>query len=128
MRAKILALTLIVVLTGCFSEPKIDASSEEAVQQSISKIIKTLNPDKQKQFQEALKILMLNDVNDFSDLVNLGQNIEVSKGVFWGKIDGKTADEIIAIAEETESKSITEAPKKKGDVLTADQFLEALDK
>ena len=85
-------------------EKKIDASSEEKLQESVSSLIKNMDAEEQKRFLEALQTIMFADVNDLSDIVALGQNMEVTKGVFYGRIDGKSADEIIAMADEISAK------------------------
>ncbi len=104
MKKIILVLVVLLSITACDIQPRIDASSEEGMQKSIAKVMKELDLDEQEKFQEALKIIMFSGVSNLMDLAAMGQNMEVTKGAFQAKVDGKSVTEIIQIAEEIRKK------------------------
>jgi hypothetical protein len=113
MKKYLLLSILLLTFTACLMEQKIDASSEEAMQKSITKIVKSLSLEEQKSFQESMQIIMFSDVNDLSDLMAMGQSTEVTIGTFMGKVDGKTAAQIIEMANSIKSRK--EAGQKYND-------------
>jgi hypothetical protein len=70
---------VVLLLTSCAK--RIDGSSEEKIKTSIGKVKNSLNDDKKQKFEEAIRVIKLQGL-DFSS-----------------RIDGKTADEIIAEGE-----------------------------
>ncbi len=106
MKKIFLLFTVLLCFTACSLEPRIDASSEESMQKSIASVMKELDFEEQEKFQEALKVIMFSGVNSLSDLATMGQNIEITKGAFQAKIDGKSAKEVINLAEEIRRKRV----------------------
>lgn len=100
----LLLLPILLMLTACPLDPKVDGSSEEAMQKSIKSVMKDLNPEKQTEFQDSMKMIMFADINGLGDLMALGQNKELFMGAFMAKVDGKTADEIIALGKTVKAK------------------------
>lgn len=84
-------------LTGC-NDPKIDTTSEETTKTSIQKVKESLKPEKQKEFEDSLKILMFSKIN-FKDILARGQN---AVGGFQEDVkvllNGKTAEQVISEA------------------------------
>lgn len=99
MKQVFLLIFVLVSLTACNSERKIDASTEDSMQKSIKLIMQRMDSDEQKEFEEALQIIMFGGIDNLMGLIAMGNNIEVAKGAFQAKVDGKTAKEILALAE-----------------------------
>lgn len=98
MRQKLLFLALVLLLAGC-SDPKIDASSDEAMEKSVEEIRKDLPKDRKKAFDEALQIVALRDL-DLKDLFEDGMlGTKKSTAKIREALDGKTGEEVIAEAE-----------------------------
>lgn len=125
MNKWILLLVLSLIVSACFSEPKIDASSDEKMQKSIAAVMKDLNETQQKDFEDALQIIMLSNVDSLKDLAMIGQNEAVSKGIFQAKIDGKTATEIIQMAQKIniQYENMKEPSERAGVPVSAKDFL-----
>src|SRR5690606_21941344 len=88
---------LIFVMDGC-SDPKLDASTDEAMKASSQKVRESLPESKRAEFDEALQVLAFSQI-DMRDLFAEGAagagNLE-SK--MRSALDGKTAEEVIVEA------------------------------
>ena len=81
-----------ILLSSCAK--KIDGSSEEAMKSSIEKIKNSLDDEKKEKFEESMKLIMFNGL-DFGKLMQEG-GAEETVSDMKSKLDGKTADDIIA--------------------------------
>ena len=88
----------LTVFVGC-SDPKIDSSSDESMKASVEKVRKSLPESKQQEFDEAMQVLALSQV-DLKDLFAQGAtgvgNVE---GKVRQSLDGKTGEQVIAEAD-----------------------------
>lgn len=104
---------LSITLTGCGGgndDPAtmtVDASSEKALDKSVQRIADQLYGDKKEEFLIAVETIQGNAgmdlISDFMQGDIPGNTIEASmqmQGNLREKLDGKTADEIIAISKE----------------------------
>ncbi|MFH2349653.1 DUF6694 family lipoprotein [Enterobacter hormaechei] len=94
--AGVIALSLL--LSAC-DKPKIDTSSDQSTKESIQKVRESLPDDKKSQFDEAVKVVALSQI-DMRELMKAGAS---SGDVYEGKIktalEGKTGEEVITYAE-----------------------------
>jgi hypothetical protein len=81
-----------IFLTSCAK--KIDGSSEEAMRSSIDDIKKSLDDTEKEKFEESMKLIMFQGL-DFAQLMREGGAEEAASDM-KSKLDGKTADDIIA--------------------------------
>ena len=94
---KTLALGVVLsLLTGC-GEPKLDTSSDEAMTASIEKIVAELPLEEQEKFKQAVVGIYL--VNAMSSVAS-GVSADEANTKMNEKLDGKTAKEVFAIANE----------------------------
>ena len=116
MKNIIALVALMILLTGCFLDPKIDASDEDSFQSSLQEIMTDMNEDDKKTFSDNLQVIMFENINDFSDLMQQSQNEALFMASFYSKVDGKSAKEINKIANGIKSKkektqdAVEEAP------------------
>ncbi len=93
MNRTILLLSAIaLLLTSCAK--KIDGTTEESLKASIKEINKSLDNEKRKKFEESMMLIMVHGL-DFEKLIEDGGAKETFPDLKT-KLDGKTADEIIA--------------------------------
>lgn len=91
-------ILLLFIISGC-SEPKIDASSDESMKDSIEQVRKSLSQDKKNEFDEALKVLAFSQI-DFKSLFSAGATgVDTTEMKMKEALDGKTGDEVIVEAE-----------------------------
>ena len=102
-RLFIVALVSAAVLLTAACEPTVDASSEESLKSSIEEVRKSLPEDKRKEFDEAVLTLAFADIS-FAGMAAGTQDGESLVQGAQEKLDAKTADEILAMAEEVEEK------------------------
>jgi hypothetical protein len=88
-----------ILLSSCAK--KIDGSSEEAMKSSIEEIKKSLDDEKMDKFEESMKLIMFHGV-DFGKLIKEG-GAEKSVSDMKSKLDGKTADDVIAEGEKIQA-------------------------
>ncbi len=89
-------LAVALSLTAC-GKPTLDTSSDKAIKESVGIITSELSKDDQARFKKALiEIYMI------GTLANLGNNKSKDevKAEINTRIDGKTAEEIIELADE----------------------------
>lgn len=86
----------VIVLTGC-SKPRIDTSSDEAMGASLTRVRDSLPEEKRNEFDEAYMAVAMQDLSlqgMMSGAVTPGSVAGAAKA----RLNGKTADEIIAEA------------------------------
>nr|WP_160153317.1 DUF6694 family lipoprotein [Microbulbifer sp. ALW1] len=92
-----------LALTAC-GDPKVDGSSEEAFKESMAKVVASLPASEHEKFSGAVMTLMMGG-QDFFKLAAMGEagadQMEIQARA---KMNGKTADEILAMAEELQRK------------------------
>lgn len=96
---KILGISLIVLsLVGC-NEPKIDASTDDSMKASISKVRESLPESKRNQFDEALKVAVFSQIN-FKEIMQAGmtKNSSVIEEKMKQALNGKTGEQVISYA------------------------------
>lgn len=96
---KVLGLiVLFILLAGC-SDPKIDASSDEAMKVSVENVRESLPETKRKDFDEAIRVLAFSQI-DMKDLIAEGAaGVGNLEGKVRQSLDGKTGEQVIAAAE-----------------------------
>ncbi|MEI8664950.1 hypothetical protein P4S81_08550 [Pseudoalteromonas sp. B28] len=94
----------ISLLIGC-GEKKIDSTTDDSLKASITSIKESLTENKKVEFEKAVKILAFSDVENIFQVTS---NPDGIKNKMKEKLDGKTADQIIA-----ESNNILAARKVK---------------
>ena len=99
-------LLSLIIFSSC--SKKIDGSSNEAMKASIEKMTDSMEGEKKKKFKDALQLIMFEDI-DFSEIIKQG-NAEEAIPDLKTKLDGKTADDIIAEGEKI--KAAIEQKKK----------------
>lgn len=85
-----------LILAGC-GDPKVDASTDEKMKESIAKVKAALPEAKRAEFEEALKTLAFADIKGLADLAKAGQTGGLERGI-KDRLNGKTGAEIIAAA------------------------------
>ena len=84
-----LCLASLLLIAGCSSSPTIDGSSDETMQASIQEVAKTLNEKQAKDFAQAVMVVGMKEAMTGADPAGIRK-----------KLDGKTADEVIEMANE----------------------------
>ena len=99
---KLLALSLIVLLTGCFGPEKFDASSEATIKESTQKIVSALPEAKRDEFTKALMYFTMGGSDGIESMVGAffsGKSTkvsnEVSMTVNLQKINGLNGEQIL---------------------------------
>ena len=98
-KATLLLGVLAILVSSCAK--KIDGSSEEAMKTSIEEITKSLDDEKKEKFQESMQLIMFQGL-DFAQLMQEG-GVEDAAADMKSKLDGKTADDIIAEGEKIQA-------------------------
>lgn len=93
-------VAVLMLMSAC--APKVDGSSEEAMQASVAEIRETLSGSELDAFDAALMTLAFQSVGENLFDPNVGE--EEMSGRMFARLDGKTADEIIAEAEVVRTK------------------------
>lgn len=94
-----LAITLLLLgLVICGCAKKIDASSDQALKDSTEQISKTLDDAKKQKFEDSMAMIMA----DAGMKVGLVDPQTAQKKI-RDRLDGKTADEVIAEGEKLKS-------------------------
>lgn len=107
--ALLILIIPIIFAVGC--EPRIDASSEEALQASVQEVKKSLPEDKQEAFEKALLTISFADLNLGAMMAGLQNDKTLIEGA-REKLNGKTAAEIFALAEEIQKKNEKEQAER----------------
>lgn len=98
MKKIIAALALAVLLAGC-SDPRLDASSEDAFEASLEKVVADMDENERQVFTEALMIVMLTGITRDDLAAARSGNLDELSSPF-DYLDGLTADEVIKLAGE----------------------------
>lgn len=98
-KATLILGAIVILLSSCAK--KIDGSSEEAMKSSIEEITKSLDDEKKEKFEEAMMLIMFHGI-DFGELMEESA-AEESILDMKSKLDGKTADDIIAEGEKIQA-------------------------
>ncbi len=126
MKKIIVLLGVIAILLSSCAK-KIDGSSEDAMKSSIEEIKKSLDDDKKEIFEESMKLIMFHGL-DFVKLMQEGGAEETVSDI-KSKLDGKTANDIIAEGEKIQAE--IERKKKeqaKGEIVELFQKMEQAEK
>ena len=100
---RILAIALMALLMAACSggEPAMDTSTDEAMESSYTEIAESLSDEKRRKFEEALSSVYMDGALNHMDS-------DMSEDEIMDRINedvhGKTADEIIAMAENSEER------------------------
>lgn len=103
LHLRVLALTLMaLLLVGCSGgEPTMDTSTDKAMESSYTEIAESLSDEKRRKFEEALSSVYMEGALNHMDS-------DMSEDEIMDRINedvhGKTADEIIAMAEDSEAR------------------------
>ncbi|MFZ5764158.1 MAG: DUF6694 family lipoprotein [Thermodesulfobacteriota bacterium] len=136
MRYKLIALVLItLIMAGC-SRPTVDASTEETLKSSVAKVKASLTPDKQAEFEEAIQILAISQIDFgsvFSGKIEIIDDLQLK---IKETINGKTAEQIITEANqvklqrerEQKTQALQEIKELEEKRLTSEQAREQLKK
>lgn len=97
---KLIGVTMLAFLLSACDKPKIDASTDESMKESIQKIRETLPQEKQPQFDDALKVVAFSQVS-MRDLMQAGvtKDADFVQNKMKTALAGKTGDEVISYAE-----------------------------
>lgn len=94
MKKLLIVLLSVTLLTACGGEKKVDVTSKESFKSSVQEIAKSLNDTEKQAFQKAIVKITL-----ISGLEANGDETKVQE-ILKNKVNGKTASEVIKIAEE----------------------------
>ena len=94
---KIIVLLGVIVIMLYSCAKKIDGTSEETMKSSIEEIKKSLDDDKKEKFENSIMLIMFYGL-DFGELMQKG-GVKETVSDIKSKLDGKTADDIIAKGE-----------------------------
>ncbi len=108
MKRLIIVLTMAVTLSGCFGEPVIDASSEDAFTTSTAKVSESLSLEDQDRFAEAWVALIMSEIIgdnlfDFAARASLMGSPNMALAQIKPVLHGKTGSEIIAAFEKLQA-------------------------
>lgn len=98
------ALFFVSVLVGCdqisgvLGEKRIDASSPEALERSVSEIKQSLPEGERERFSDAVVAVSFAGSNVLGQVMS-GKSADEIAAEAWTKVDGKTAAEVIALHE-----------------------------
>ncbi len=93
---KTLSLIIIAISLAACGDPKFDGSSDESMKESLEKILVELPDEKKKDFKKAIAgIYVMGGLKAKGS----GKSKAEVQAEITSELDGKTADEIIAIAE-----------------------------
>jgi hypothetical protein len=99
---KLLALSLIVLLTGCFGPEKFDTSSEVTIKESTQKIVSALPEANREEFTKALMYFTMGGSDGFKSMMGAafsGKSTKVSNealvAVNLQKINGLNGEQIL---------------------------------
>ncbi len=95
-----LLITISLLLVACGGDPTLDTSSKETMKLSMQEMMVKLSPEDQKKLQESVTgLYMIEAISSMGK--KDGEQIQKEVGA---KLNGKTAKEIFAMAEEVRKK------------------------
>ncbi|KAF0805838.1 hypothetical protein A167_03364 [Alcanivorax sp. S71-1-4] len=98
MKKYLAGLILALMLVGC-SDPRLDASSEDAFEASLEKVVADMDDNERQLFTEALMIVMLTGITRDDVAAAQSGNMDELSSPF-DHLDGLTAAEVIERAGE----------------------------
>ena len=145
---KLLLVTIIVLLTGCFGAAKFDASSEDTIKESTQKIVDGLSEEQHEEFKKAIMYFTIGGKSGLMSMMSAafsGKSPDVAAeamlSVNLKSIDGLTGEQIIEKyrvtleqerikrkKEESERGKINTLKKEAQGLLESNKFEEALAK
>lgn len=103
---KVYALLMLVLaamaITGC-SDPTIDASSEAKMKESVAKVRESLPEAKRSDFDQAVQLIAFSQVDMKSLFANGGADAGDMEGKMRDALNGKTAEQVLAQAEQIQA-------------------------
>lgn len=124
MRKLILCLTFIALtLTAC--SKKIDTSTDETMKSSVEEIKNSLSEEKKEEFTSALQLVMMSNLN-LGDVLSGDTDVDKSLSNIKDKLDGKSADDIIQLAEDIRAEN--ERKKKEQAKIEIQELLQKKEK
>lgn len=93
----VILAALASTMVGC-SEPKIDASSDEAMKSSSQKVRESLPDAKKAEFDQALQVLAFSQIDMKALFTEGAAGVGNLEGKMRSALNGKTADEVIGEA------------------------------
>lgn len=93
----VMLAALASIMVGC-SEPKIDASSDEAMKSSSQKVRESLPESKRADFDEALQVLAFHQIDMKALFTEGAAGVGNLESKMRSALNGKTADEVIGEA------------------------------
>ncbi|MCK5919369.1 MULTISPECIES: DUF6694 family lipoprotein [Alcanivorax] len=103
---KVYALLMLVLatmaITGC-SDPTIDASSEAKMKESVAKVRESLPEAKRTDFDKAVQLIAFSQIDMKSLFANGGAGAGDMEGKMRGALNGKTAEQVLAQAEQIQA-------------------------
>src|SRR5690625_869592 len=99
----VLFAALVLTLAACSGGTRLDASSGEAMYESMTTIQEELPAGRRAEFDEALQIVMLSQV-DFSELEGMENPEKAMAEKIRKAIHGKTASQIIAMPDKVNNR------------------------
>ncbi|KPX44840.1 hypothetical protein ALO68_101361 [Pseudomonas syringae pv. helianthi] len=127
MRRTAIMLISALALSGC-GQPKLDGSSDEALQKSITKVSESLSGEKKEQFKTDVQLVALSQL-DLGRMLKGETNATTARMNMLSVLDGKTADEVAAearrIIEEREARERTQAIAEINDLTEKNKKSEA---
>lgn len=118
MKLKSLVLIFILIFFSgfIFGKPKIDTTTDETMKTSIQKVKESLKADQQKEFEEAIKLIMFSQIDMRAIFANAmaGKQMDQEKlqNDMKKSLHGKTGLEVIALAKEKKKQRQAENAKK----------------
>ncbi|MGM9482946.1 DUF6694 family lipoprotein [Roseateles sp. NT4] len=94
MKKLVFALSLAALLAGC-SDPKLDASSDEAMKVSVQRVREKLPEAKRGEFDEALQLLAFSQI-DIGEVMRDSSGPATVQEKVRAAVNGKTAAEVIS--------------------------------
>lgn len=92
MKKLIAMLILVTLVAGC-GDKKVDSSTDETLKSSIEAVKSSLNEEKKKEFEDAIQALAFSEIGN---ILEAAANPDGMQRKIKDKLNGKTADEIIA--------------------------------
>ena len=93
------SLLFVALLAGCSSEPQLDASTEEAFEQSLETVAAEMDEEQRQEFAEALLIVMLHNITRDDMMAAQRDTPPEDMASPYAGLDKMTAKEVIAEAQ-----------------------------
>ena len=83
---------LSILVTGC-GDKKVDSSTDEKLKSTMESVKSSLTEDRRKEFEEAVQVMTFSEIGN---IFEAAANPDGMQRKIKDKLNGKTADEIIA--------------------------------